>query len=393
MSSAYPISAPVDFQNTAAGDELLFNAASGAGKNKIVDFVVSAPGDVLFRPDTGTSNVLERLAIGSVGRVLTVTGTAVAAINTVQAGADTLNSMDGTYFLIDSPTTSYYVWYSTGAGAVDPALLPSLPADLLVNNNIARTGVPVTITTGDTAIAIAGLTATELNGLADFGAVNGGTDTVTVTNADTGFVAAPSDGSLPPVAAFVYAQPTPGSSALPSWEETSPGSTGNTFLAEGTLAGAVMAAGSTWVTIASTQLTWDKLNTPNHDAGGVFTESSGIFLVPSAGVYSLSASVTLAGNSSGNGGGGIPGRRAVRQARIYNTFTAATLAFKSEQAQASNLNPTQLSLVVASTSLALNDTVVLQVRHDASSSIALDINEDTTTGQGPSNYFSATKVA
>ena len=40
MSSAYPISAPVEFTNTAAGDSLIFNAdgPSTAAENQIVSF-------------------------------------------------------------------------------------------------------------------------------------------------------------------------------------------------------------------------------------------------------------------------------------------------------------------------------------------------------------------
>jgi hypothetical protein len=382
MSSAYPISAPVDFTNTTAGDELLFNAVSGASKNKILDFVASAPGDILYRSSVGTA-----------GQVLTVPLSATPQTNTVQVTAEDANTtLNDNYFLIDSPTNSYYVWYNTAAGGTDPNTIPAnVTADLLLDNKL-RTGVEVAVAAADTAIDVATATAAALNALPDFGATSGGTDTVTVVNALGGVVSSPLAGFVPPVA-FVYAIGVLGVSASPAWVDPSPGSTGNTFLAEGTGTGAGITAGSAWVTISATELTWNNSTSPNHDAGSVFAPATGVFTIPSDGVYSLSASVALAGNSTGNGSGGIPGRRAVRQARLLKSNgTPATLAFKSEQAQPSNLNPTQLSLVVASTSLLSGDTVVLQVRHDATSDILLNVNEESAV-QGPSNYFSATKVA
>lgn len=61
-------------------------------------------------------------------------------------------SLGGKYFNISSPTTDFYVWYDTGA-STDPA-----PA--------GKTGIEVTITTGDTAAQIATKTAAAINAAA-----------------------------------------------------------------------------------------------------------------------------------------------------------------------------------------------------------------------------------
>jgi len=398
MSSAYPISSPVEFTNTTAGDILNFNAdgpTAGSNLNQISNFVATNPGDFLYRDSTGTSNVLERLAIGSAGEVLTVSGTQVAQVADIIAGADTADSMNNTYFLLDSPTTSYYVWYSTGAGA-DPALTVPLPADLLVDNQL-RTAIPVVIGTGETAVNVAIATAAAINALGDFSVPVPGTPTFTITNADFGAVAIASNGSVPPSAAFTYsAASTPGVSAVPAWTAAAPGSASETFLTSGTVAAGTVAAGSTWLAVDSAVLTWDDTTVPNHDSGTMFTVASGLFTVPASPatpVYSISAVVTFEGNSTGNGGGGISGRRGIRQARIRNTVTNKTLAFAEAQAQGSNLNPTQLSMVVASAIIAANDTIRVEVRHDANAALSLSVNEDETPTVGPSNYFSAHRLA
>lgn len=59
------------------------------------------------------------------------------------AGADTANSLDGKYFLLNTPETNYYVWFSTSGGsAPDPAIA-------------GATGIRVNILTGETAANVA----------------------------------------------------------------------------------------------------------------------------------------------------------------------------------------------------------------------------------------------
>ena len=141
VSPSYPISAPVEFTVTSGGDGLLCNAEGFSTgdtptENIIVDFVATNPSDLLFRQSAGTANTLERLAVGAVGDVLTVEGSAaVAQGQTVTTVADVADSLDGTYFLLNTPSTGYYVWFSTGAGAPDPGLTPG--SDLFISSRIS----------------------------------------------------------------------------------------------------------------------------------------------------------------------------------------------------------------------------------------------------------------
>ena len=69
------------------------------------------------------------------------------------------------------------------------------------------------------------------------------------------------------------------------------------------------------------------------------------------------------------------------------------MAFGENQARPVNLDPTQISLVVAAISVTAADVLVIQVRHDAQVSLALSVDEDGTPTQGPATYFSATRMA
>lgn len=391
MSSAYPISSPVEFTNTTAGDTLNFNAdgPSTAAENQVVNFVTSGHGDILYRDCTITANALERLAIGSAGNVLTVTGAAVAEVSTITTVADVADSLDGTYFLLSSPTTGYYFWFSTGAGAVDPGTIFPVASDLLLNGEL-KTGVMVSITTGDTAVAVATALDPLISGLADFGTVLAA-PLITVTNAAAGAADSVSDGSIP--TGFTLADTTPGTSLCPGWAAPTPGSASETFLATATavVAAAVPASATYTAVLDPAVVTWDDATLPNHDAGAIF--AGGTFTVPTTGIYAISAAVSIEGNNTGTGGAGIiTGRRAVRQARIFNVTTAAAVAFADSQTQARNGNPTHLSMSNANASLTAGDTLRIEVRHDATSSLALSVESDTGTATA-AIYFTAHRVA
>lgn len=97
-----------------------------------------------------------------------------AEITSVTTTADVADALNGKYFLINSPTVSYYVWYKTSGGVeTDPAL-------------VGKTGLKVTVTTGDTANAVATATALVLNAHAAFVAPAPGAAIITVTNAVAG---------------------------------------------------------------------------------------------------------------------------------------------------------------------------------------------------------------
>jgi hypothetical protein len=98
---------------------------------------------------------------------------AVAEVSSVTAVADVAGSLNSKYFLINSPSVGYYVWYDINSSGVDPALP-------------GKTGLVVAAATGATAAQIATATRAVLDAHAAFvcpapvGAV------MTVTNAVAG---------------------------------------------------------------------------------------------------------------------------------------------------------------------------------------------------------------
>jgi hypothetical protein len=93
----------------------------------------------------------------------------IASIVTV---ADVANSLNGKYFLLNSVKNAYYVWFETTT-ATDPAIS-------------GRTGIKVSISTGATATTVATRLRDKLTGYLDDFILSGATNTVTVTNFDTG---------------------------------------------------------------------------------------------------------------------------------------------------------------------------------------------------------------
>lgn len=114
--------------------------------------------------------------------------------------ADVAGSLNSTYFLLNSVTTYYYIWFNVNGAGVDPALA-------------GKTGVPVALATGATANAVATAIAAQLtllttlervaastnhvyfNILLTGGSAGAGTSGFTITNVDTtgvldGFISA-----------------------------------------------------------------------------------------------------------------------------------------------------------------------------------------------------------
>jgi len=93
-------------------------------------------------------------------------------------------TMRGAWFSINAYVagsniqTEYYVLIKVDTVGDDPA--PS-----------GKTRIDVAVVVGDTAIQVATKIASAINAIADFGAVSGGTDTVTITNAVVGFCVPP----------------------------------------------------------------------------------------------------------------------------------------------------------------------------------------------------------
>ena len=82
------------------------------------------------------------------------------------------DSLGGTYFELDSPTTPYYVWIDVDNGSTDPA-----PG--------GRTAIEVDISAGATADQVASAVQAAINALADFSA-SVATNVVTIINSDHG---------------------------------------------------------------------------------------------------------------------------------------------------------------------------------------------------------------
>lgn len=109
-----------------------------------------------------------------------VGATQVQSLTTV---ADVADSLDGTYFLLNSARNErkYYVWFTTGAGAADPLIS-------------GRSGISVEIDTGDTAAAVAEKLSNVLDAENDFDS-SFVTNTVTITWAKNGNVDDAADGT------------------------------------------------------------------------------------------------------------------------------------------------------------------------------------------------------
>jgi hypothetical protein len=86
----------------------------------------------------------------------------------------TSDTLAGKYFLLDSPTTAYYVWFDVSDGSTDPA-------------PVGKTPIEVDITPGDTANEVATALQLALDAETDFSA-SVLSNVVTVTNAATGSV-------------------------------------------------------------------------------------------------------------------------------------------------------------------------------------------------------------
>jgi len=115
-------------------------------------------------------------------------------VQDVTAVADVADSLDGKYFLINSARNErkYYVWFSTGAGALDPAVT-------------GRLGIKVTITTGDSASDVALAMSAALLASGDF-STSIASAVVTVTWNKNGYVDDAVDSGTP--TGFTFSVPS-----------------------------------------------------------------------------------------------------------------------------------------------------------------------------------------
>ena len=145
---------------------------------------------LIIRNTTGGTITLD-----DIGMTLGIPAAQVQDVDTV---ADTAGSLNSTYFLLESMSTKYYVWYDVSSGGTDPGIAGSADTG-------GRTGVEVDITTGDSADDVATATRSAIGALADF-STGGATNVVTITNAAVGDVPDAKDGTA--ATGFTFDVPT-----------------------------------------------------------------------------------------------------------------------------------------------------------------------------------------
>ncbi len=147
-------------------------------------------GDVLFTSDTtGVASTIlleDGATAGAAG--------AVPQVQDVTAVADVAGSLDGTYFVLSSPATDYYVWFNVDAGGNDPSPL-------------GLTGITVTVATGDADTVVAGSMITAIDAELDFGAV-AALAVVTITQANDGVVTNAKEGPASNATGFTFSAPS-----------------------------------------------------------------------------------------------------------------------------------------------------------------------------------------
>lgn len=99
---------------------------------------------------------------------------------TILCVADVAGSLNNKYFLLNTPTTEYYVWYNINSAGSDP-LLPG------------KTAIPITGATGATAATLATALKNALAALTTKFYASVSSATVTVVNAEVGAVELPKD--------------------------------------------------------------------------------------------------------------------------------------------------------------------------------------------------------
>jgi hypothetical protein len=121
----------------------------------------------------------------------------VAEVTTITCEADDTDSLDGLYFFLNTPTTSYYVWINTSGGAeTDPALE-------------GKTAIEASVTTDDTAESVATAIKTAITAVTGFTATDA-TGVVTVTNDAVGGVEAARDPNNGSATGFTFEVTTSG---------------------------------------------------------------------------------------------------------------------------------------------------------------------------------------
>lgn len=161
--------------NGAGIENYKVNLRDSATKQPIAD----ADGGAVYGELTETGGVYTLNFMDSSGSPFSLNVQQQMSVFTTAEDAD--GSLNNKYFTFDTPDGSFYVWFNVDTDGADPAL-----SDM--------TGVPVALTSGDTADAVATATRAAIDALPE--AVAGGSaNEVLITCASAGRVAAPSDGA------------------------------------------------------------------------------------------------------------------------------------------------------------------------------------------------------
>lgn len=107
----------------------------------------------------------------------------VAQVITATTVADVANSLNGKYFLVDTPEEDFYIFYKTSAGVLSDPMI----AD--------RSAIRVDINTGDTANQVAIRTRDAIASEVNRFTTSASTNVVTISNIDQGIAAAPNAGT------------------------------------------------------------------------------------------------------------------------------------------------------------------------------------------------------
>ena len=99
----------------------------------------------------------------------------------VTTKADISKSLNGKYFLIYSPSSSYYVWYNILGTAADPLITGKISVEVAISEN-------------DSANTVATKTVSVINTIQDFSAT-ANNNIISITNRITGNAIAPSAGT------------------------------------------------------------------------------------------------------------------------------------------------------------------------------------------------------
>lgn len=156
------------------------------------DFIMARSPHKIIQFDIPTIGVSSGLSTVTFG---------VKEITEITTVADTLGSLNNTYFYLNAAQDSilYYVWYNVGGGGTDPTIS-------------GRTGIMVTVATNDTANTVATNTKTAIDTAGEFTtAIN--TNILTITNNNVGDTTDASDVGL---TGFTITTTTQGENLIPT---------------------------------------------------------------------------------------------------------------------------------------------------------------------------------